>query len=185
MVDKINSRYPGYSCRPLDKKNFYSDVENIRSIYNRAWEKNWGFVPWTDAQLNDMAKQLKPLVVPELTPIAFHQNDPIGFLLAIPDYNEIIKKIGRHLFPTGWIKFLRLKGSIQNLRLMAMGVVKEFQNKGAGALLYYNALMAARENGYKECEYSWILEDNYDTLRIARMMGAEVYKTYRIYDKPL
>jgi len=185
VIERIQKRNPGLYSRPLNKKDFKGEVEKIRSIYNKAWEKNWGFVPWTEDELNDMAKQLKPLVVPGLAQIGFDGNKPIGFLLALPDYNEVIKKIGRKLFPLGWLKFILLKNKINNLRLMAMGVKHEYQNKGIGAVMYYNSLLEAGRLGFKECEFSWILEDNLDTIKIGQMMGGEVYKKYRIFEKCL
>ncbi len=185
FVWKIQDRYPQLSCRPINKKKFSKEVNLVREIYNMAWEKNWGFVPWTDEELSDLAKNLKPLVVEELVQIGFFKDDPAGFLLALPDYNEVFRKTGRKLFPFGWIKFLVYSKKIKNLRLMAMGVKKNYQNKGVGALMYYNSLLAALEKGYGECEFSWILEDNLDTVKIARMMGGEVYKKYRVYGKNL
>ncbi|MFC2062056.1 GNAT family N-acetyltransferase [Elusimicrobiota bacterium] len=185
FIGKIKNRNPQLSCRYINLKSFNEEVESIRDIYNNAWEKNWGFVPWTDEELDDMAKQLKPLVVDDLVQIGCWEGKPVGFLLTLPDYNEIIKEIGRRLLPLGWLKFLLKKNKIMNLRLLAMGVNKEFQQKGVGALMYYNALMACRRIGYKECEFSWILEDNYDTIRIADLMGGKVYKKYRIYQKDI
>ncbi|MDA3793163.1 MAG: GNAT family N-acetyltransferase [Elusimicrobia bacterium] len=181
IVGKLKKRHPELNSRSIDIKNFKEEVNIIKDIYNNAWVKNWGFVPWTDAELNDIAKQLKPLVVKELVHIGCWEDKPIGFLMALPDYNEIIKEIGHSLFPFGWTKFLRAKKKIKNLRLMAMGVKRKYHNKGIGTLMYYNALVNTLKMGYKECEFSWILEDNTETLKIGRMMGAKIYKTYRIY----
>ncbi len=185
FVNKITKRSPEMSTRPIKMKEFKTEVEHIKDIYNSAWEKNWGFVPWTDAELNDVAKNLKALVVEDLVQMGCSEDKPIAFLMALPDYNEIIKKIGRSLLPLGWLKFIMLKKNIKNLRLLAMGVSKDYQNKGIGALMYYNALQVARSRGFAECEFSWILEDNIETLRIGQLMGAEVYKKYRIYQKNL
>ncbi len=185
FVWKIMNRYPQLSCRAINKKDFSREVNLVRDIYNSAWEKNWGFVPWTDEELTDLAKNLKPLVLDELMQIGFFEDDPAGFLLALPDYNEVFSKTGRKLFPLGWLKFLMHRKKIKNLRLMAMGVKRQYQNKGVGALMYYNSLLAAIEKGYRECEFSWILEDNQDTVKIARMMGGKIYKKYRVYGKDL
>ncbi|MGM0567720.1 MAG: hypothetical protein ACQESB_00725 [Elusimicrobiota bacterium] len=185
FVKKIKKRNPQLNCRPINKKKFKEEVNLIRNIYNSAWEKNWAFVPWTDAEIEYIAKQLKMLVVEDLAQIAFFDDDPAGFLLALPDYNEVIKKTGRKLFPFNWIKFILKKNDIKNLRLMAMGVKKKYQNKGAGAFMYYKSLLAAIEKGYQECEFSWVLEDNYDTIKIGRMMGGSIYKKYRVFGKDL
>jgi GNAT superfamily N-acetyltransferase len=185
FVKRITKRNPQLSARPINLKDFRGEVENIKEIYNNAWVKNWGFVPWTDAQLEDIAGQLKPLVVPELVWIGCWEDKPIGFLMVLPDYNMAIKEIGRKLLPFGWIKFLQAKKKLRESRLMAMGVMSEYQNKGIGALMYYNALETHRQKGYTSTEFSWILEDNVETLRIGDLMGASVYKKYRVYQKSL
>ncbi len=173
------------SSRPINVRAFKKEITLVREIYNSAWEKNWGFVPWTKEEMTDLAKNLKPLIVPELVQIGFFKDEPIGFLLALPDYNEIIKKIGRKLFPFGFIKFIMLKKKIKNLRVLALGVKKEYQNKGIGALMYYNSIREAMKKNYKECESSWILEENKETLKIAKMFGGKIYKKYRVYEKNL
>ncbi|MGM0441466.1 MAG: hypothetical protein ACQEQC_03495 [Elusimicrobiota bacterium] len=185
IAKKIKKKYPQLRSRPINLKDFENEVKRVREIYNAAWEKNWGFVPWTKEEIEDLAQMLKPLVVEELLQIGFWKEQPVGFLLALPDYNEVIKRTGRSLFPFGWLKFLYYRNKINNLRLLAMGVKKEFQNKGVGPLMYYNSLVQAMKLGYEECEFSWILEDNEDTIKIGKMMGAKIYKKYRIYRKNL
>ncbi|MEA3507162.1 MAG: GNAT family N-acetyltransferase [Elusimicrobiota bacterium] len=185
IVGKLKKRHPELSSRTINTKNFKEEVSIIKDIYNSAWIKNWGFVPWTEAELNDLAKQLKPLVVEELVHIGFWKDEPIGFLFALPDYNEIIRDIGHSLFPFGWVKFLTAAKKIKNLRLLALGVKREYHNKGVGTLMYYHSLENALRMGYRECEFSWILEDNTETLKIGRMMGGKIYKTYRIYGRNL
>lgn len=183
FVRKMTARCPEMTCRNIDLGDFKKEVEHVKSIYNDAWFKNWGFVPWTDGQMDDMAKQLRPLAVKELIEIGCVGGKPVGFLLSLPDYNFIIKNIGRKLLPFGWLRFITDKKKIRNIRLMAMGVVKEYQNRGVGALMYYNALIDAKKMGYTGCEFSWILEDNTETLRIGEMMGGRVYRTYRVYSR--
>ncbi|MFW6134014.1 MAG: N-acetyltransferase [Elusimicrobiota bacterium] len=185
IVDRIKKKSPDMYSRSANLKKFDLEVKNVREVYNQAWEKNWGFVPWTENEIKDLAKQLKPLVIPELLQIGFCGEEPIGFSLALPDYNQAVKKVGRKLLPFGWLKFLYYKNKIKDLRLLAMGVKKQYQNKGIGPIMYYNSLVEAMKKGYRECEYSWILEDNIETIKIGKMMGGEIYKTYRIYEKEL
>ncbi len=171
IVSKLRKRHPELNSRIINTKNFKDEVRIVKDIYNSAWVKNWGFVPWTEAELDDLAKQLKPLVVDKLVHIGFWEDKPVGFILALPDYNEIIKDIGHSLFPFGWAKFLTAKKKIKNLRVLVLGVKREYQNKGIGPLLYYHTLVNVLNIGYKECEFSWILEDNTETLKISRMLG--------------
>ncbi|HEX6106756.1 MAG TPA: hypothetical protein VFZ26_14305, partial [Gemmatimonadales bacterium] len=48
-------RRQGITLRPLDMKRFDADIEAIKRIYNSAWEKNWGFVPLTERELDHLA----------------------------------------------------------------------------------------------------------------------------------
>jgi hypothetical protein len=46
-------------------------------------------------------------------------------------------------------------------------------------------IKAGLPKGYMDIEMSWLLENNEPMNRIAIMLGAKVYKTYRVYEKPL
>ncbi len=184
-VKRLKKKEPGMYSRPVKMGEFEKEIGYVKEIYNEAWSENWGFVPWTEAELTDIARQMKPLVMADLVQIGFFEEEPAGFLLALPDYNEVIKKIGRKLLPLGWLKFILLKRKIKGLRLMAMGIKNKFQNRGLGALMYNNSLESAVKRGFRECEFSWILEDNLNTIKIGKMMGGEIYKKYRIYGKGL
>jgi hypothetical protein len=96
----------GMSVRGLRMNRFNEEVELIRQLYNSAWEKNWGFVPMTDAEVDHMAKQLKPVVDPELALIGEINGEPIGFALALPDVNQAIRHLNGRLFPFGSAKLL-------------------------------------------------------------------------------
>ena len=95
------------TIRKFDLKNFKEEVSKIKSVYNSAWEKNWGFVPMTDEEFAHSAKDLKQIVDPDFLLIAEQDGRPIGFSLTLPNVNEIFIKIknGR-LLPTGIFKLL-------------------------------------------------------------------------------
>jgi GNAT superfamily N-acetyltransferase len=110
---------------------------------------------------------------------------PVAFILALPDLNMALKKINGRLLPFGLIKLLLAKRKIDTLRVLTMGVIKEYRNLGIDILLYNTGFKSAKKNGYKKAEYSWILETNEMMNRILVRMGSDPYKTYRIYDKKL
>ncbi|MCL2389717.1 MAG: hypothetical protein FWC85_04985 [Elusimicrobia bacterium] len=172
---------PGLQLRQLDKSNFARDLEDVMEIYNSAWEKNWGFVPWTAEEFKTIAQKLKMLADPGVIIIATLNEKPAGMLIALPDYNQVLKKIHGRLLPFGIFKFLYHKRKINALRLMIMGVVKDYRMKGIEAAMYEMSLNYAMRAGYKTCEFSWILEENIMTSRAAEMMGGVLYKKYRVY----
>jgi hypothetical protein len=181
VVEIAKKKMPTLKVRSLDKNNFKEDLKAAISIYNRAWEKNWGFVPWSDEEFADIAVKIKPLIDPDMVIIATVEGAPVGMLISLPDYNQVLKKLNGSLLPFGMFKFLYYKNKINSLRLMVMGVIKEYRHKGIEAVMYEKGLKNALKNGYKHCELSWVLDDNIMTQRTAEMMNGKVYKKYSIY----
>jgi len=173
----------GLQVRKLSLKNFEEEIRKALEVYNQAWEKNWGFVPWTQKEFYTMAVKLKDLLLLDVTLLAEIDGVPVGMLIAVPDYNFILKKINGKMNLAGILKFLFYRGKIKALRLMIMGVIKKYRQKGIEGVLYYEALKNSMKLGFKKCEFSWVLEDNTMTNRAAEMMGGKLYKKYRLYEK--
>jgi len=181
MADKIEQR-EGLTIRPIDMKNFDQELKRIKNIYNNAWSKNWGFVPMSEAEFDHLAKQLKPLIVPELVLFAEVNGRPAGFSLTLPDYNQALKHLNGRLFPFGILKLMWHSRRIDHPRILVMGVVHEYQRRGIDAVFYVKTWDAGKARGYTWGEMSWILEDNEMMKRAMELMGGKVYKTYRIYE---
>jgi len=185
VAARVLDRNPGITVRHADLRDFGNEVQLIRRIYARAWDDNWGFVPPTYEEFEHIAVSLKSLVVPELVPIAFVDGDPAGFIMTVPNYNEVLIKMGGRLGPVSLVKFLAGKRKIRGMRLMLFGVCPEYRKRGLDAILIGRHLRDALDLGFTECEMSWILEENDLTQRAAKMMGGRPYKRYRIYEKEL
>jgi GNAT superfamily N-acetyltransferase len=168
--------------RPIDVKSFEGEMAIFKNIYNSAWEKNWGFLPLTDEEINYMAKKLKPVIVPELTLIAECNNEAAGFIMLLPDFNYVLKRLRGRLFPLGVLKALWHSRRIKDLRLLLLGIKEGYRRRGVDALLFIEGLKAIKKNGYKKVEFSWVLEDNYPVQRIIEMFDGRLYKRYRIYE---
>ncbi len=177
----------GITCRMIDKKNFIKDMLAFREVYNSAWQDNWGFIPLTEDELFYSAKRLKKLIVPEFTILAFEDKNPVGFFGAIPDYNLVLRKMKGKITPFSLIKVLYYTKKITDLRLLLFGIKKDFRRRGIDALLFREAFrnFNRRQFRYKRVEFSWILEDNLQTLRIINQFNAKLYKKFRIYEKNL
>lgn len=174
-------------CLSNDKKSLKRDIETIFTIYTRAWERNWGFVPMTPKEFDHTVKSLMDIIMPEFVFIAEVNGEPAGFSVTLPDYNFVLKKIGGRLLPFGLIKALYYKNKIPGLRVITMGVVKEFQNRGIDVVFYYRSFLTANNHrqNFRDAEFSWVLENNTMMNRVAHSLGGEVYKSFRIFDKKI
>ncbi|MEW6586499.1 MAG: N-acetyltransferase [Nitrospirota bacterium] len=175
----------GITFRQVDMKHFGREMMIFKEVYNSAWEKNWGFVPLTDAETAFLAENLKPVVVPDLTLIAEKNGDPVGFLGLLPDFNFVLKRMKGKMNPLSLVKALYYSKKIPNVRLLLLGIKADHRNRGVEALLFREGFKGVRKGGYKRVEFSWILEDNIPTQRLVEMIGGRLNKTYRIYEKPL
>lgn len=188
VIGRVKQRY-GLEVRPVDMRHWDEEVARIKMIYNSAWERNWGFVPMTDAEIEHLAASLKVILDPALIFMVEHQGEAVGFSLTIPDVNQPLRRI--HPGPSVLGSYLaagRLflqRYNTDLVRVLALGVREEFRARGVDALLYYETAKAALERGYQWAEASWILETNDSMNRSIEMLGGEVYKKYRIYEKRL
>lgn len=182
----VRRRYPGLEIRPLRMDEWDREVERIRRLYNDAWQDNWGFVPMTDAEFRHMAKDLKPVVDPELALIVEDADgEPVGFALSLPDLNQAIRHAEGRLFPFGLLKILWHARSIDVARVITLGLVEEYRGKGIDALLYLETFRRGAEQGITAGEFGWVLEDNEAMRRPLEKFGAEVHKRYWLYDRVL
>ena len=177
----------GITIRPLDLSRFDQEVEAIKQIYNAAWEKNWGFVPMTDHEIDHLAEQFRPVVVPDFVPIAEKDGKVIGFGLALPDLNAIFRKNrSGYLLPVlpRLLWALKMK-TLRRSRIVLLGVVPELRGKAVDAMLYHWIWTKAEKLGFRWGEAGWILEDNAAMNAGLEKMTFRVYKTYRLYDRPI
>jgi hypothetical protein len=188
VAEKIRQR-EGVLVRPVRMNDFAAEVQRVKDIYNSAWEKNWGFVPMTEAEFDHMAKEMKPLVVPELLLIAEVKGEPVAFSMTIPDANFALKAAGGRLtrfgLPIGLLRLVLAARRIRRLRLITLGIKEGFRRRGLDAILYLDTLTAARRLGYSGGEISWTLEDNDLVNRAIESMGGARSKTYRIYQRAI
>lgn len=183
VADLAAKRYQ-VTTRPINLKNFVEEVKLIKMIYDKAWESNWGFVPITQAETDQMAKELKMVVEPRLAQFVVNkEGDVVGTFVALPDFNAILKEMNGRLFPFNFIKMFTRKKQMKWIRIWALGLLPEYRNKGIDAIMYYNIIKNGMELGYDLGEASWILEDNVMMNRGLEVVNGEVYKRYNVYEK--
>ena len=157
VAEKLGRREPQLRVRPIVLRRLDEELKIIMEIYNHAWSNNWGFVPMTEEEIEFFAKAMKPLVVPDLELFAYWREEPVGFSVALPDYNEVLKRLNGRLGLLGILKFFYFSRKISTIRVMLLGVKQAFQRKGAEALLYIETFKRGIQKGYHRAECSWIL----------------------------
>jgi len=185
ITERLRKREPRLAVRPIDLRRLDEELKIVKEIYNQAWSKNWGFVPLTDEEINLLAKELKPLVVSDLVLFAYWGEEPVGFSVSLPDYNEVLKHLNGKIGLLGALKFLYYSKKIHKIRVMLLGVKHAFQKKGVEGLLYIETFRRGIRKGYQRSECSWILEENVLMQHGIEAMGGRRYKNYRVYEIPL
>lgn len=183
-AELVRRRY-SHTVRPIDMKRFDEEVRRIHRVYSTAWEDNWGAVPMTDREFAHLASSLKMVVDPELCLVAEIGGEVVGFSLGLPDLNQALIRLRGRLLPFGILKLLWYRRKIDAVRVITMGVVKEHRGKGIDMLFYHETIRRGLARGYRRAEMSWILENNLAMNLVLRKAGAEVVKTYQLYDRAL
>jgi len=190
VLEKVRARGK-IQIRTLDMRQFDTELVKVKRIYNKSWARNWGFVPMTDAEIDKLGQELRQILDPDLIFIADVDGETVGFSLPLPDLNQPLRQAYPRPETSEWWTKLKLlwywkvRRSVTWLRVFAMGVLPEYRHRGIDALFYYETAKAALAKGIRHAEMSWILENNHMMNRGIQMMGGQVYKTYRFYEKAL
>jgi hypothetical protein len=187
-VDLIKERLSkrGIVFRPINLKKFKEETDQIRGIYNSAWDKNLGFVPMTEKEFKYLAKDLKMILDKDFCMVAEHGGKMVGFSLAIPDVNQILRTIKKgRLFPTGIFKLLFRRKSIKRIRIITLGVIEGYRKMGIETVFYADIIKQVLRKGIKSAEASWVLEDNYLMNKAIKDINGKPYKKYRIFEKSI
>ena len=171
--------------RPIRMDRFDDDLAIVKDLYNRSWEKNWGFVPMTSEEIDAMAKKLKPILYPPWVLFVELDGKPVGFHLALPDYNLVLKELGGSLLP---VRVAEVPAPEEEDRPRAdararhPARVPPARLRRAPLLRGHEGRRAAEVHG---AEFSWLLEDNLDIQRPLEVFGGRIYRRYRLVEKRL
>ncbi len=182
---------PAVSVRPIDMSRFREEIALIMDMFNDAWSQNWGFVPFSDAQIGTMADELKPLITADAIWIASIDGEPATFTVFLPDLNELAHGLDGRLLPFGWARLLwrlKVRGATR-ARLPLFGLRRKFHKTRRGMLAlagsFESAFSAQYRRGVRQLEAGWVLETNQDLIGLIELFEMKRYKTYRIYGKAL
>lgn len=192
VMTRLLARNPDrITVSPLNRDRLQAELVILRDLFNDAWENNWGFVPFTREEFDELGRVLAHLVAEEFIQIAAVNGKPAAMIVALPNLNEAARDLNGRLLPLGWLKLLwRLKRHrLRTARVTLMGVRQEYQNSTLGMALAYRVIDAVRHpltrQGINDVEMSWILENNSNMRHIIESIGGEPYKRYRIYEKAI
>ena len=177
--------------RPLEAARFDGEIEILRGLFNDAWADNWGFVPLTEAEFRHTGREMKKILKLRHTCIAELDGQPAGFIVALPNINDLIADLHGRLLPIGWARLLwrLVRGQARSARVPLMGVGREFQRGPLGAAISFGMIDRVRQalhaDGVSEVELSWILETNQGMKSMIAAMGGRMYKRYRMFGKSL
>jgi len=184
-VEIVKKRLPGIHIREVNLKKMDSEIKIIRELFNSAWKDNWGYIPLSTEEFEVLAKDLKSIIDTNFAHVAEIDGKPVGFSIALPDYNQIFRDMNGKLFPFGIFKVLWNKKNINKVRTALMGVLPEYRGRGIDVLLHREAIVNGLEHGIDSSEVGWILENNVNMVRVAERMGGSLDKRYRMYGKKL
>ena len=185
LADRLEPEH-GIRLRRMRKRQLEADIREFMGVYNQAWSSNWGFVPLTDRELDHMAKELKPVLDEDFGCVAETADGEFaGVSLSLPDYNQVLAVLNGRLLPLGWLKALRTRSKIREIRVFVLGVKPEYQHTGVAAALYRDVWDACFRRGMSRAETGWILETNEPMNRAMEALTGRIVKRYRIYERLL
>jgi GNAT superfamily N-acetyltransferase len=183
LVDARARKTP-VKIRSIDLRDLTDDSRRLSAVFNEAWKNNWGFVPMTEAEAEDMAKEMRPVIDPRMTLIAEIDSAPVAFVICVPDINVALRHVNGRLtrfgLPIGLIKLLWYRRKIRTARFVALGVLEKYRRAGIAEMLVLQVMEEGASRGFSG-ELSMTLEDNTMINRFVEAVGATKYKTYRIY----
>jgi len=168
--------------------NFFemdNEFKILTDIFNKSWNENWGFIPFSFDEAVEEFRKVKSFARPDLILIAENQGEPVGFALALPDINQALRPLRGRLLPFNWVRLMRNIKKINRIRVVLMGVLKEYRSKGIDLMFYKKIAENSRRHNYYRAELSWILENNRMMNRVLEHINAQKNKVYGIFEKKI
>ncbi|MFZ1571593.1 MAG: aminotransferase class I/II-fold pyridoxal phosphate-dependent enzyme [Chlorobiota bacterium] len=189
VTDMLRTR-GRFTIRGLNMKEYPREINRLKTIYNLAWQPNWGFVPMTDEEIQAQAYELKQIIDKDFVLFAEKDGEVAGFLLAVPDIHQSMKS-GKKIppgitnLPTAIMNIMTERKAIKQARIIIMGISPKYHGSGVDALLYREIMERTYKKGITDGEAGWVLDDNELMTRAAEMMNGKAYKRYRIFEQPI
>jgi GNAT superfamily N-acetyltransferase len=184
IAERARDRY-GVQIRPMSRLRLRRELDEFAKVYNSAWSRNWGFVPYGKEDLDGYALDLQLVYDRDWFLIAEIDGETAAMSITVPDVNQVLRKMGGRLLPLGWWHYLRRGRIIDRVRVGFLGVMPEYEHTGVGAALYMALYAAGQRTRQKGGEMGWILETNHSMNRAMEALGGRVVKRFRVYERVL
>lgn len=168
------------------KKEIWPYAYKIFDALNKAYTHLYGFAPLTEEQIEFYVKQYIPMIRLDMVVIIVREEDDVvvGFGISLPNLSEALGKAKGKLFPFGFIPLLKgMKAKPKVVDLYLMGVLPEYQNKGAVALIFNDLIPVYRDLGVIYAESNPELESNNAVQAQWNYFKREHHKTRRVFIK--
>jgi GNAT superfamily N-acetyltransferase len=176
--------------RPIDRRHLRDEFELFKELYQSTFSDTWGYFPITPAELNNMVAMLGRYFDPDFAFFAYAKGEPAGFIMGIPDFNQVLQKAQPHPRVPEFITMLRalwywkISPTMDCVRVALLGVKPSHRRHGVAAALYGNLLEAfLKSTNIERADCGWISETNDRMIAVIRSVGLECYKTHRLYQK--
>ncbi len=190
-ITEQNNARRGITVRPVDRTRLAEEFVLLKDIYNRAWSRNWGFVPFSERELDEMVHDIGQFFDPRMGFFAEVDGRPVAFLLALPDMNQALHRAYPRPGKPEFISLLQLlwhwkiRSKITRVRIMLMGVEEGYRGIGVEAAMFMRAYQTGAELGIHDADGGWVLETNTPMSRLVESMNGRAYKRWRWYEHAL
>jgi GNAT superfamily N-acetyltransferase len=173
----------GIHLRKMSWLHLRRELDEFAKVYNAAWSKNWGFVPYSKEDLDDLGVTYRLIFDKHWFMVAENDTETVAMAITIPDINQVYRKMNGRLLPLGWWYYLNRRRYIDRCRIGFLGVLPEYQHTGVAAALYMEHFDMAEATRVTHGEAGWILETNTSMNRGLEAMGARIVKRLRVYER--
>jgi hypothetical protein len=173
----------GITIRKMSRLHLRRELEEFSKVYNAAWSRNYGFVPYSKEDLDELARTFQLVYDRDWFMVAENAHETVAIAITIPDINQVLDKMGGRLLPLGWWHYLNRRRIIDRVRIGFLGVLPEYQHTGVAAALYMEHYEIASRTHRNWGEASWILETNRAMNRGLEAMGGHIVKRWRVYER--
>jgi GNAT superfamily N-acetyltransferase len=185
LAEQLEPKH-GIRLRKMSRRRLRKDLDAFAEVYNAAWSRNWGFVPYSKEDLDHYAQELQLVFSREWFMVAENEaGETVGMAITVPDINQVLRRMKGRLLPLGWLHYLRKGRIMDRVRVGFLGVKPEYQHTGVAAGLYAEHFDTAERSRQRGGEMGWILETNTAMNRGMEAMGGRIVKKYRVYESAL
>jgi hypothetical protein len=183
LAEDLEPRH-GIRLRKMSRRTLRRDMDRFAEVYNEAWSENWGFVPYSKADLDAYTQELHLVFDPHWAMVAeTADGETVAVAITVPDINQVLRRMKGRLLPLGWWHFLRRHRTIDRVRVGFLGVKPAYQHTGVAAAMYVEHFDMAGVRPQTWGEMGWILETNRNMNRAMEAMGGRIVRRFRVYER--